>query len=91
MKTKITSLLTITLLGLGSLAVRAEVATEAWVQRYNGPGNSSDRANAVAVGTNGNVYVTGYSIGSGSSNDYATVAYTGAGVPMWTNPSNGQG
>jgi uncharacterized delta-60 repeat protein len=60
-----------------------------WTNRYNGPANSEDRANAVVVDTNGNVYVTGYSYGNGSSDDYATIAYSGAGVPLWTNRYNG--
>jgi len=60
-----------------------------WTNRYNGPGNGDDQANAVAVGTGGNVYVTGYSFGNGSADDYATIAYSSAGVPLWTNRYNG--
>jgi hypothetical protein len=65
-----------------------------WTNRYNGPGNSDDRASAVAVGGSGNVFVTGSSYGSGGYSDYATIAYSGAGVPLWTNrydgPANGE-
>jgi hypothetical protein len=62
-----------------------------WTNRYNGPGNGIDKASAIATDRNGNVFVTGYSTGSGSGNDYATVAYSGAGVPLWTNRYNGSG
>jgi 3-isopropylmalate dehydratase small subunit len=62
-----------------------------WTNRYNGPGNSSDLAYALAVDGSNNVIVTGYSMGSGSSYDYATIQYSSAGVPLWTNRYNGPG
>jgi hypothetical protein len=51
--------------------------------RYDGPGNSTDIANAIAV--NGSyVYVTGASIGSGTNYDYATVKYNSSnGLQLW--------
>ncbi len=63
---------------------QAQEAIEAWVQRYNGPGNWGDYARAVAVDAAGNVYVTGGS----SDGEYSyglTIAYSSAGVPLWTN------
>jgi len=58
-----------------------------WTKRYNGPENGYDFATAVAVDASGNVFVTGYSYDSDSGGnwDYATIAYSGAGVPLWTN------
>ena len=79
------------LLGLFPALTRAETAVQAWVQRYNGPGNGDDHATAVAVDGSNNVIVTGYSTGSGSGYDYATIKYSSAGVPLWTNRYNGPG
>jgi hypothetical protein len=62
-----------------------------WTNHYNGPANGSDEATAMAVDASGNVFVTGYSAGSGGDNDYATIAYSGAGVPLWTNRYDGTG
>jgi hypothetical protein len=64
-----------------------------WTNRYNGQANNDDVAKAIAVDSDGNVFVTGYSDSSGfnTNYDYATVAYSGAGVPLWTNRYNGPG
>ena len=45
----------------------------------------------MAVDGSNNVVVTGYSSGSGSDYDYATIKYSAAGVPLWTNRYNGPG
>jgi uncharacterized delta-60 repeat protein len=60
-----------------------------WTNRYNGPGNGWDLANAIAVDADGDIYVTGVSWGSSSNADYATIKYSSAGMPLWTNRYNG--
>jgi hypothetical protein len=64
---------------------------ELWVKRYNGPGNNGDYAFAMAVDSSGNVYVTGYSVGSGTYRDYATIKYSSTGKQLWVKRYNGPG
>src|SRR5262249_35837162 len=60
-----------------------------WERRYNGPANSDDSANAVAVDASGNVVVTGYSYNA-TNNDYYTAKYAGAdGALLWERRYNG--
>ncbi len=63
----------------------------AWVRRYNGPGNDRDCACAVALDDSGNIYVTGYSYGSGTRYDYATIKYYPNGDTAWVRRYNGPG
>jgi hypothetical protein len=68
-----------------------------WTNLYNGPGNSDDTLAGMAIGNGGTVFVTGASAATNTSYphydsvnfDYATVAYSSAGVPLWTNRYNG--
>ena len=69
----------------------ADTVTEEWVARYNGPENRDDSAYAMAVDNSGNVnvYVTGESVSSGTSSDYATIKYDTNGNELWTARYNG--
>ncbi len=56
----------------------------AWIRKYDGPDNDDDLAYSVAVDESGNVYVTGWSKGTGAHYDYATIKYTPTGDTSWT-------
>lgn len=60
-----------------------------WTNRYDGPVHSNDVAVAVALDTNGDVYVAGSSYRSGNAEDFIVLKYSAAGVPLWTNYYNG--
>ena len=64
--------------------------SQAWLQRYNGPGNNVDEAHAIIQDPYGFTYVTGFSMGSGSSYDYATLRYDPSGSQLWVKRYNGQ-
>src|ERR1035441_10954098 len=63
---------------------RAETAVQAWVQHYDGPGQGFDEATALAVDGSNSVVVAGGSWG-GFNYAGATIKYSSAGVPLWTN------
>lgn len=68
------SLLVLFLVFFFALPVFAQQVDTTWVRRYNGPGNSSDGASAMALDPAGYIYVTGTS---------GTVKYDAQGSQLW--------
>ncbi|MEO8665919.1 MAG: SBBP repeat-containing protein [Ignavibacteria bacterium] len=54
---------------------------EQWVRRYDNGGG--DIASLIAVDGSGNIFVTGYSSGSGAGDDYLTIKYNSSGSQIW--------
>jgi hypothetical protein len=70
----------------------SNTGTQLWAQIYKGPSafGFNDDGRAVAVDGSGNVIVTGRSYAENSDDgDFATIAYSNAGVPLWTQRYNG--
>jgi len=57
--------------------------TQKWVRTYNGPENGNDHAVDLTLDGTGNIYVTGYSVGSGTGFDYPTLKYNSTGTQLW--------
>jgi uncharacterized delta-60 repeat protein len=56
---------------------------EQWVRTYNGPAAIADEAWSIAVDSNGNSYVVGYSHGPTSGSDLTSIKYDTDGVQQW--------
>ncbi len=55
-----------------------------WQHTYNGPASAYDDAQQMRLGNSGALYVTGYSAGNGTNNDYLTLKYdTANGNVLW--------
>src|SRR5262249_47337816 len=61
----------------------SSAGTPLWTNRYNGPTSGEDSAYALAVDSNGNVFVTGESIATNSLFDMLTIGYSSAGAQLW--------
>ncbi len=60
-----------------------------WTARYNGKTGGNDWATSLAVDASGNSYVTGQSIGTNFTWDFATVKYSTSGVKQWARTFDG--
>ncbi len=62
----------------------------AWVRNFANPGSYNERANSIVIGPSGRLYLTGYTMSSGSG-DYFTIKYKPDGDTAWTRRYNGIG
>jgi WD40 repeat protein len=76
-----------------TIAYQASTGARLWVSPYNGPGSADDTATALGVNPDGTIlFVTGRSVGSSGTYDYATVAYRAStGDRLWISRFNGAG
>lgn len=66
------------------------IGVQQWVSRYNGPGNGIDESRGIVTDLSGNVFVTGYSMGTTTTNyDFATIMYVSDGSELWVKRYNG--
>ncbi len=70
-------------LGLVALYSSALVAQELWLYRYNGPASWDDGAGPCIMGSDGNLYAGGMSMGVGTNDDFTVVSLTASGSERW--------
>lgn len=67
-----------------TLKYASSTGADLWISRYNGPGNTEDTATALVLTSIDDVVVTGRSVSSDGSDEYATVKYAAAnGAELW--------
>jgi hypothetical protein len=63
-----------------------------WVKTYNGGGDWNDHALAITIDASNNVYITGYTYESGTTEQsFTTVSYSASGGQRWVQPFQGEG
>lgn len=72
--------------GPGFFIVKCDSAgVPVWTNVFRAPGSFDNIATVLAVDPSGDLIVTGYSSRPGTAGDYATLKYSSAGAPLWTN------
>jgi hypothetical protein len=59
-----------------------------WKRSYTGPGNGADNSNGIIVDASSNVYIAGYTYGTGTKRDFTTIKYDVNGVQQWIRTYN---
>lgn len=62
-----------------------------WASTYDGSDNSLDIGYDLVLDASSNVYITGYSQGTGTGRDITTIKYNDAGVEQWVGIYDGPG
>jgi uncharacterized delta-60 repeat protein len=60
-----------------------------WTRRYNGPAGGYDEPKAIAVDSQGNIYVAGTSLGFWTDDDFLTIKYSPDGQELWVRREKG--
>jgi hypothetical protein len=56
---------------------------EDWIYQYDGTANTSDGANSIHIGPDGNLYAAGYSTEIGTGCDFTVISLTASGAERW--------
>jgi len=67
-----------------TIKYKPENGTTIWSARYNGSGNTQDKAFGIVVDRSGNSFITGMSAGIETGGDYLTIKYGFEGDTLWT-------
>jgi len=84
-------LLTVVLLGATLTPATGQAQNLRWVYQYDGPGHGTDEAWPMVLGSDGNLYAAGWSIGSGTGFDITIVSVSLDGSERWAYRYNGPG
>ena len=60
-----------------------------WIKFYDGPAHSTDAGYFVKAYKSENIYVSGFSAGSGTGHDFTTIKYDENGIQQWIRRYNG--